>query len=347
MAQEGILTPDIDLSGYYPRIKIVGVGGAGNNIIDYITKQGIYGAETIAINTDVAHLRMIQAMKKLVIGKELTKGLGAGGDPEKGKLAAQESLKEIKEHLKGVDLIFILAGLGGGTGTGAAPIVAQVAKENGALTIAFVIMPMKYEGARVLKAIQGLNRLRDYCNTVVVIDNEKLVSRAGNLPIYEAFNVANSLVASMIRGLVETIMTPSMVNLDFADIKAIMDNGDVAVIGLGESDSENRAIEAVKRALEHPLLEVELKDCTGALVHITGGPDMRLDEVNKVCKFVRGFLNPDAQLIWGARIDNEFDKKMRVVTIITGVKSPYILGPTKKKKVIKPRKDEEIGIEFI
>lgn len=345
--QEEMVIPDVDLSGYYPRIKVVGIGGAGNNIIDYITKQNIEGAETIAINTDAAHLRMIKATKKLVIGKGLTKGRGAGGDPEKGRLAAQESLKEIKELLKDSDLVFLLAGLGGGTGTGASPIIAQIAKENGALTIAFVIMPMKYEGARVLKAIRGLNKLRDYCNTVVVIDNERLVSRAGNLPIYEAFNVANNLVASMIGGLVETIMKPSMVNLDFADLKAIMDDGDVAVIGLGESDSENRSIEAVKRAIEHPLLDVELKDCTGALVHITGGPDMRLDELSKVCNFVRKFLNPDAQLTWGARIEKEFEKKIRVVTIITGVKSPYILGPLKKKKIVEPRKDEDIGIEFI
>ncbi len=339
--------PNFDLSGYYPKIKIVGIGGAGNNIVDYITKQGIKGAETIAINTDAAHLRMIQAMKKLVIGKELTKGLGAGGDPEKGRLAAQESLKEIKDILEGSDLIFLLAGLGGGTGTGASPIIAQIAKEMGALTIAFVIMPMKYEGARILKAIQGLNKLRDYCNTVIVIDNEKLVARAGNLPIYEAFNVANSLVASMIGGLVETIMTPSMVNLDFADIKAVMDTGDVAIIGFGESDSENRAVEAIKRALEQPLLEVELKDCSGALIHVTGGPDMRLDEVDKICQYVRGFLNPDASLVWGARIDKELEKKIRVTAIITGVKSPYILGPKKKEKTIEPRRDEEIGIEFI
>lgn len=307
-------------------IKVVGCGGGGINAADWLYKKGVKGAEIISINTDKLHLDNRQADKKILIGRELTRGLGAGGSPEKGEQAAREQINEVKEVVKNSDMIFVCAGLGGGTGTGSAPVVASMAKEMGAIVIGVVTMPFNIEKARIDKAEFGLKRLRKVCDTVIVIDNNRLSDIAGNLPIQQAFAVANELISTMIKGIVEIIAVPSLINLDYADVRAIMSNGGVSVIGVGESDSEEKVKEAVNRALTNPLLEVTYDGAKGALIHITGGQDLTLDEAEQVGELVTKSLDPDANVIWGARIDNKFQGKLRVMTIVTGVKSPYVLG---------------------
>ncbi|MEM4282439.1 MAG: cell division protein FtsZ [Candidatus Woesearchaeota archaeon] len=329
-------------------IKIVGTGGAGNNMVTWLYKRGIKGAEIIACNTDLQHLKISEADKKILIGKDVTKGLGAGGFPQKGADAAQESLNDLKAALKDADMVFVCAGEGGGTGTGSAPIIAQLAKDMGAIVIGTVTMPFKIERARVDKAEFGLEQLRKVSDTVIVIDNNRLVQIAGNLPIQQAFAVANELIATMIKGIVETIAIPSLVNLDFADVRAIMTNGGVAAIGVGTSDTTNRVEEAVKGALENPLLEINYEGATGALIHVVGGPDMTLEEINKVGELVTQSLDEDANVIWGARVDESMKGKIMVMTIITGVKSPWIVGKEYSAKASASKViGEELGIELI
>ncbi len=330
-------------------IKVIGCGGAGNNIVGWLYHKGIQGAEIIACNTDKQHLGIIDADKKFLIGKGVTRGLGCGGFPEKGAEAAKESIQEIKESLKSGDMVFVCAGMGGGTGTGSAPIVAQLAKEQGAIVIGAVTMPFKIERARVDKAEFGLQQLRNVSDTVIVIDNNRLVQIAGNLPIQQAFAVANELVATMIKGIVETISVPSLVNLDFADVKAIMQNGGVAVIGVGSSDTTDRVEEAVKGALANPLLQVDYEGATGALIHIVGGPDMTLDDINRAGELVTGSLDQDANVIWGARVMEDMKGRITVMTIITGVKSPWVLGKVDYKKPTQEavQTSHVLGIELV
>lgn len=338
-----------DLKVGQANIKVIGCGGAGNNMVSWLHKKGIEGAEIAAVNTDKQHLDISESDMKVLIGRELTRGLGCGGFPEKGREAAKESVHALKEVLKDADMVFVCAGLGGGTGTGSAPIVAQLAKEIGAIVIGTVTMPFDIERARVDKAEFGLEQLRDVSDTVIVIDNNRLVQIAGNLPIQQAFAVANELISTMIKGIVETIAIPSLVNLDYADVKAIMSNGDVSVIGIGESDSENRVDEATRRALTNPLLDVSYDGATGALIHITGGNDLTLDEVSKVGELVTESLDADANVIWGARIDEKMTGKIRIMTIITGVNSPYILGKVdhRKANARAVQVSDELGIDMV
>jgi cell division protein FtsZ len=307
-------------------IKVIGCGGAGNNTITWLFNKGINGATIYGINTDALHLSITKADEKILIGKELTRGLGCGGFPSRGREAAKESVSELKKSVSNADMVFICAGMGGGTGTGSAPVVGQLAKEAGAVVIAVVTMPFDCEKARIDKAEFGLQELREVVDTAIVIDNNRLVDIAGNLPMEQAFAVANELVSTMIKGIVETITLPSLINLDYADVSAIMKGGDVAVIGVGESDSSMRVEEAVRQALTHPLLDVDYRGATGALIHITCGPDFKLDEFSGVGNLVTENLSAEAQVIIGARINKEFGSKVRVITIMTGVKSPYVLG---------------------
>lgn len=330
-------------------IKVIGTGGAGNNMVHWLYHKGISGAEIIAVNTDTQHLDSRDADVKILIGKELTRGLGAGGYPEVGENAARESANEIKDVLRGTDMLFLCAGMGGGTGTGSAPVIANIAKDLGAIVIGTVTMPFKIERARIEKAEFGLSQLRQVCDTVIVIDNNRLVELAGNLPVEKAFAVANELVSTMIKGITETIALPSLVNLDFADVKAIMKGGGVAAIGVGESDTERRVEEAVAKALQNPLLDVNYRGADGALIHITGGPDMTLEEVNRVGELITENLDVDANVIWGARIIDEMKGRIRVMAIITGVKSPYILGSTDYTKTSfeAERLSDDLGIKMI
>ncbi|MCP3683437.1 MAG: cell division protein FtsZ [bacterium] len=330
-------------------IKVMGVGGAGNNMVSWLHKKGIKGAEVIACNTDQQHLDIADADKKFLLGKDLTQGLGCGGFPEKGAEATKESVQEVKESLKGSDMVFVCAGMGGGTGTGGAAIVSKVAKEAGSIVIGTVTMPFKIERARIDKAEFGLQQLRQVSDTVIVIDNNRLVQIAGNLPIEQAFAVANELIATMIKGIVETIAVPSLVNLDYADVKSIMTNGGVAAIGVGASDTNNRVDEAVNGALSNPLLDISYKGATGALLHVTGGPDMTLDEINRIGELVTESLDDEANVIWGARVDEKMQGKLTVMTIMTGVKSPWILGKIERaaSQPVKQQIDEELGIEIV
>jgi cell division protein FtsZ len=330
------------------KIVVVGCGGAGSNSVTRLTEMGIQGAYTVALNTDAKALAVAKADKKILIGKELTKGLGCGGYPEVGRKAAEESRNEIKEAIEGADLVFAIAGLGKGTGTGSIPVVAEIAKSMGALVIAVVTMPFKIEGARISKAEDGLATLRQYADTVIVIENDKLLKYAGNLTIQQAFAVADELIASMVKGITETITLPSLVNLDYADVRAVMSTGGgVAAIGFGESNSSDRAKDAVMKALQNPLLEVDYTGAAGALVHITGGPDLTLEEVNLIGETVAQSLDPSAIVYWGARILPEFEGKVQVITIITGVKSPYILGSVQRDMPVIRETNPLLGIDII
>jgi len=326
-------------------IKVFGAGGAGCNTITWLFNKGLTGATVYGVNTDALHLSITKADEKILIGKELTRGLGCGGYPAKGREAAKESLSELKKATGNADMVFVCSGMGGGTGTGAAPVVAQLAKESGSVVIGVVTMPFECEKARMDKAEFGLQELREVVDTAIVIDNNRLVDIAGNLPMEQAFAVANELVSTMIKGIVETITLPSLINLDYADVSSIMKGGDVAVIGVGESDSSMRVDEAVRQALTHPLLDVDYTGATGALVHITCGPDFKLDEFSGVGALVTENLSPEAQVIIGARIDKEFGNKVRVITIMTGVKSPYVLGKEIRQEVAPQPEISDLGIE--
>jgi cell division protein FtsZ len=337
---------EFDLDLLKAKILVMGIGGAGNNCVTRLSDIGVKGARTIAINTDAKHLSVSKADEKVLIGRELTNGLGAGGFPTMGRKAVEENERELKKLLEGIDMLYLVTGLGGGTGTGGTPVVAKMAKELGAIVIAGVTMPFKVEGARMGKAEDGLYQLRQVCDTVIVIENDRLLSIAGNLPLQQAFAVADDLVANMIKGITETISQPSLVNLDYADVKAIMHSGGVATVGFGESDTKTRAEECIIKAMSNPLLEVDYQGGTGALIHVTGGEDLNLNEVNMIGEYVSKQLDPEAQVIWGARIDNNYRGKMKVITIVTGVKSPYILGPVAREEGERDV-NKELGIPIL
>jgi cell division protein FtsZ len=337
-----------DLKAGKANIKVIGLGGCGCNMITWLYNKGINGATVYGANTDALHLSVTKADEKILIGKELTRGLGAGGKPQRGREAAKEAIVDLKKAVGGADMVFVLAGLGGGTGTGAAPVVAQLAKEAGAVVIGVVTMPFEAEKARIDKAEFGLTELREATDTCIVLDNNKLVDIAGQLPIEQAFAVANELVSTMVKGIVETITLPSLINLDYADVSTIMKGGGVAVIGIGESDATDRVNEAVKQALTHPLLDVDYQGATGALIHITCGPDLKLEEFDTIGRTVSDNLTQEAQVIIGARISKEFVGKVRVITIMTGVKSPYVLGrDLEEQSLPRAREFSDLGIEVL
>ncbi len=309
-----------------PQIKIVGCGGAGNNTINRLYNIGVNGAETIAVNTDKQHLDVIKADKKILVGKSLTRGLGAGGFPEIGKRAAELARSTLQEVLKDADLVFITAGMGGGTGTGTAPIVAQVAKEQGAIVVGMVSTPFKVERARMVKAEEGIADLRSAADTVIVLDNNRLLEYVPNLPLEQSFSVMDQLISETVKGISETITRPSLINLDFADVRAIMNAGGVAVMLVGETKSQDKSDNVVRNALNHPLLDVDYRGATGALVHITGGPDLTLREAENIAESLTYELDSHANVIWGARVQKDYEGKVRVLAIMTGVQSPQIMG---------------------
>jgi len=331
------------------QIKVIGCGGAGSNMVSWLYKKGIKGAEVLAMNTDAQHLKITSADKKFIIGRDLTRGLGAGGDPSKGEAAAKESIQKIKECVHGSDMVYVTAGMGGGTGTGSASVVAKAAKDEGAIVIGVVTMPWEIEKARIEKAEFGLKTLRQVCDTVIVIDNNRVVEVAGNLPFTQALAVANEIVSTMIKSIVEIIAVPSLINMDYADVRSIMTRGGVSVVGIGESDTTNRVDEAVKEALSNPLLKVDYAGANGALIHITGGPDMTLDQANQVGKQITDSLDQDSNVMWGARIDSELKGRIRVMTIITGVKSPYVLGKVDYSRPSQQAVEfsHELGIDIV
>lgn len=328
------------------RIVVVGCGGAGNNTIKRLMTIGVQGAECVAINTDKQHLAVTTAHRKLLIGERITRGLGAGGYPHVGQAAAEESIPQLTELLRDADLVFIAAGMGGGTGTGSAPVIAEIAKKNDAIVVGVVTMPFELERTRMDKAKAGLARLQENADTVVVIDNQKLMELVPDLPLEEAFGVADEVLAGMVKGITETITMPSLINLDYADVRSIICNGGVALVGLGEATGQNRAEAAIQNALNSPLLEVDWNGATGALIHITGGPDMSLAEANNVGAMISKKLSTDANVIWGARVDPRLSGLLRVMLILTGVKSPQLLPRAKDDGVASSnkRKLADLGV---
>ena len=310
-----------------PKIMVLGVGGAGNNSVNRICSMGVSGAQLVAINTDRQHLGIISDdITKLLIGKSVTNGLGAGAYPEIGAKAAEVSKGALEEVLDGVDMLFITAGMGGGTGTGAAPVVAQIAKQQGAIVIAIVTYPFALERTRLIKAEEGIDVMKDVCDTVVVIDNNRLVELVPNLPMQDAFKVADEVIARTVRGITETITQPSLINLDYADIRTVMGGKGLSVIAVGESQSVNKVEEVVEDTLKNALLDVDINGATGCLIHITGGTELTLGEANNVGEYLTDNIDANAAVIWGARIDPTFENKIEVIAIFTGVKSPFIKG---------------------
>ncbi len=314
-----------------PKIVVVGCGGGGNNTVNRLYNIGVAGAETIAINTDKIHLDIIQADKKILIGKSITRGLGAGGFPEIGRRAAELARGTLEEVLKNANLVFVTAGMGGGTGTGVAPVVAQIAKDNGAIVIGMVTSPFRVERARMVKAEEGLDDLRNSADTVIVLDNNRLLDYVPNLPIDQAFSVMDQLISETVKGITETITQPSLINLDYADVRAIMKGGGLAVMLVGEAKGQDKAKEVVRAALNHPLLDVDTTGATGCLLHITGGPDMSLHEAEQVASSLTYELDSHANVIWGARVRKDYEGKVRCLAIMTGIKSAQIMGPSEQR----------------
>jgi len=324
-------------------IKIIGCGGGGCNTINRIVEAGIPGVSLYAANTDAQHLLAIHAPRKLLLGRRITRGLGAGAIPQVGEEAARESEEELKAAMNGADIVFVTCGLGGGTGTGSASVVSKLCKDMGALTIGVVTLPFKAEGiVRMENAEWGLEQLRKNADTVIVIPNDKLLELVPRLALNAAFKVADEVLMRSIRGISEIITKPGLVNLDFADLKTIMKGGGVAMIGLGEASEDNRALEAVNEALNSPLLEVDVTDANGALINVTGGPDMTVTEAERVVEEVHNRINPSARIIWGAAVDPALEHTIRVMVVLTGVRSRQILGPASRVQLTQPH-----GIDFV
>ncbi|MHA2377760.1 MAG: cell division protein FtsZ [Candidatus Thorarchaeota archaeon] len=312
------------------RILVVGVGGAGNNAVTRIMEVGVEGAETLAANTDAQDLYFCNSNHKLLLGKETCGGLGAGNDPDVGEAAALETYDVIKDVIRG-DLVFITAGMGGGTGTGAAPLIAKAAKENGSLTVAIVCLPFDVEGeTRRRNATRGLTALMEHVDTLIAIPNEKLLEIAPDLSLPEAFMVADEVLVRAVKGIAELISKPGLVNLDFADVRTTMKNGGVSIIALGEGQGENRAEEAVINALRNPLIDVSIENARNILVNVSGSTDLQLAEAKRVVELVTEQVHPGAEIIYGALISQELEDRLRVTIIASGVSSPYVFDNTER-----------------
>ncbi|MCB2178859.1 cell division protein FtsZ [bacterium] len=304
----------------FARIKVVGVGGGGSNAVDRMISEGLQGVEFVAINTDAQALMRSQAPTRVRIGDKLTRGLGAGGNPENGKKAAEESAQELYEVMKGSDMVFVTAGIGGGTGTGAAPIVAQIAREVGALTIGVVTRPFTFEGARKGQTAEnGIGKLKEQVDTLIVIPNDRLLQLVDKrASLNEAFSLADDVLRQGIQGISELITIPGLINLDFADVKAIMSEGGAALMAVGTADGEDRARVAAEMAITNSLLDITIDGARGILFNVTGGPDLSLFEVNTAAAIIKETAHPDVNLIFGAVIDPDMGEEIRVTVIATG-----------------------------
>ncbi len=308
----------------YAAIKVVGIGGGGSNAVNRMITAGLRGVEFIAINTDAQALALSNADKKIHIGGKLTRGLGAGGDPEVGRQAAEETREELTEALEGADMVFVTAGMGGGTGTGGAPIVAQIARELGALTIGVVTRPFDFEGRRRASAAEeGIRNLRQRVNTVITIPNDRLLQLVDkSATVVEAFRVADDVLRQGVQGIADLITIPGLINLDFADVRTVMAEAGSALIGIGVASGEGRAAAAAHAAIASPLLETSMDGARGVLINITGGLDLGLLEVNEAAQVVQKAADPNANIIFGAVIDDRLDGEVRITVIATGFESP-------------------------
>ena len=346
-------------------IKIIGCGGGGCNTINRCVDAGISGAQLCAINTDAKHLLTIRAPKKILIGKSKTKGLGAGARPEVGEESARENDSEIRQFLTGANIVFVTAGMGGGTGTGSAHYVAGIAKEQvRALTLGVVTIPFKAEGTiRMENALSGLDKLRQACDTTIVVPNDKLLEMVPKLPIEAAFKVADEVLMQTIKGLTEIITKPGLVNLDYADIQTVMNEGGVAFVGIGEAnkDSDDRVKAAVHEALSSPMLgEIDLKGAKGVLIRVVGGPDMTVGEAQMAAEIVNKAVSERTRIIWGCSIEPELEGTIKILLIITGAKSKYMLDargahgmntqPAPRgapQQYQQPRQNNDDGVDFV
>ncbi len=349
---------DTDLN-QFAEIKVIGVGGGGNNAVNRMIAAGLKGVEFLSVNTDAQALNLSRATQKVQIGIKLTKGLGAGANPEVGAKAAEESRDELMQVLKGADMVFVTAGMGGGTGTGAAPVVAEVAKEMGALTVGVVTRPFSFEGRkRAMQAEKGIADLKSKVDTLIVIPNDRLMQVVDkHTTIHEAFRIADDVLRQGVQGISDLIAMPGFINLDFADVKTIMMNTGSALMGIGQGTGENRAAEAARRAISSPLLETSIEGARGVLLNITGGTNLTLFEVTEASEIIAEAADPEANIIFGAVIDENLKDEIRVTVIATGFDAaapsysiPKAAGETvKEPEVIRPaRADLEVDIpEFL
>lgn len=321
----------------FARIKVVGVGGSGNNAISRMISARIKGVDFIAVNTDAQALHHNQATEKVHIGRSLTRGLGAGMNPDLGRAAAEESKKEIEKVLKGADMVFVTCGLGGGTGTGAAPIIAEVAHEIGALTVAVVTKPFAFEGAeRGRIAEEGLEQLKNRVDTIIVVPNERLLQIIDKkTPLIEAFKIVDNVLRQAVQGISDLITIPGIVNVDFNDVKAVMKDAGSALMGIGRASGENRAIEAAKAAINSPLLELSIEGAKGVLFNVSGGSDLGMAEINEAAKVITSSIDPEAKVIFGAVIDESIKKgEIKITVIATGFANEGRASLFKKEKTI-------------
>ena len=329
------------------KITLIGVGGAGSNTADRILSMNMRGIKIIAANTDAQHLELVNAHQKILLGKSVTKFRGSGGDPEVGRRAVEESLDEIRAALEGSDIVFVAAGLGGGTGTGGAPLIAEVAKELGAIVIGVVTLPFKFEGnVRKRIALKGLEDMQDKCHTVVAIDNNKLLELYPQYSLKTAFSLADEVISNMVMSITESIAKPSLINIDYADFKTVMMRGKLAALGIGSSSTPNRAEEATFSALQSPLLDITYEGLTGAIIHVAGGDDMKISEAARPAEIVSELMGEEALVIWGARIDNSLGSNLQVSLILTGVESTELLKAKEEPKPIEEKELDEIMEEL-
>ncbi|MCB0215604.1 MAG: cell division protein FtsZ [Chloroflexi bacterium] len=304
-------------------IKVVGVGGGGSNAVNRMIAEGLSGVEFIAVNTDAQALQLSQALRRIQIGGKLTKGLGAGGRAETGERAAEESREELEAAVGGADMVFVTAGMGGGTGTGAAAVVAEIARRSGALTIGVVTKPFTFEGGpRMQAADAGLERLADNVDTLIVIPNDRLLTLGDRrLTFHEAFRSADEVLHQGIQGISELITVPGLINLDFADVRTIMEDGGAALMAVGRAKGDTRAVDAAENAISSPLLDITIDGATGVLFNVTGGMDMTLQEINEAAEVIRRTVDSNANIIFGAVLDPELSEEMRITVIATGFRA--------------------------
>ncbi|MEM0094522.1 MAG: cell division protein FtsZ [Candidatus Micrarchaeaceae archaeon] len=328
---------------FTPKIAVVGVGGQGSNLVTRLFNSGMQSAEIIAMNTDLAHLNKVtRAHKKILLGKEITNGLGAGGYPEVAAKCADASRAEIEKALEGYDLVFLCAGMGGGTGTGATPIVARIAKEQGSTVIGAVTYPFALERSRKQKADWGIEMLSREVDTLIPIENDKLLSYVPNLPIEKAFALVDNIVGNAVKGIADTIMLPSLINLDFADLRSIVRNGGIAVISIGNGSGPDRVEQAIKSTRQHPLLSVDYEGAKSALVHVVGGMSLTIDEATRLGNGVTEGFADDANVIFGARMLPELNDQIRVMSVVTGVKAKFGAKSAETPPALKIESIEEI-----
>ncbi len=330
----------------FARIKVVGIGGGGCNAVNRMIEEGLQGVEFIAINTDAQALLLSRAESRVRIGDKLTRGLGSGGDPDVGRKAADESVEELREILSGADMVFVTAGIGGGTGTGASPLIAQITKEVGALTIGVVTRPFTFEGSkRIQAAEEGIEKLKEQADTLIVIPNDRLLQIVDKrASLSDAFSVADDVLRQGIKGISELITVPGLINLDFADVKTIMSEGGAALMAMGHGNGEDRARIAAEQAISSDLLDITIDGARGILFNVTGGPDLTLFEVNQAAAIIKETAHPDVNLIFGAVIDPKMEEELRVTVIATGFERAGVTRPIFERPFKAARVPKEVSI---